>query len=388
MSKQKQKKNPVKVVVVIAIVAALAAAGFFAAKWYTGETGPLQTAAYEAEARRIQDENTDREMDYQIEKMNFENSLAASSSSTEEVRQEAEDLYTVEIDGEEWRLEDKGSAGLRDTRSETVSRADALNGGLLLVNTWHSLPSDFSEDGLISVTSLKISAADHNVKLFPVAAQALSETLEAAKEAGMEHYIVREGYRSVSDQEELFNQKMAKLTSKYSGTKLLEMTKKEVNYPGTSDYHSGMSFRMDLYQSGVTFPKFQSASEQGAWLTANCWKYGIIFRFPTKDFPNASWEDKSYITGVSSQLNLYRYVGKAHSAVMKITGMCLEEYIQFLMDHPHICVYVGGELRYEVVRLSAASTLTSYTIPVANTASSYQYSLDNMEGIVVAYTYN
>ena len=187
-----------------------------------------------------------------------------------------------------------------------------------------------------------------------------------------------------------FNEKMEKLSSRYSSKRLIAETKKEVNYPGTSDYHTGMSFRMDVYQSGnkdLNNQKFQAESAQGAWLTENCWRYGIAFRFPSKDFPNPSWEDKSYKTGVSSQLNLYRYVGKAHSAVMKVMDFCLEEYIEFLMDHPHICIYEDDALVYEIVRLKGANEKTSFQLPVPNPAVSYQASLDNMDGIVMAYSY-
>lgn len=63
-----------------------------------------------------------------------------------------------------------------------------------------------------------------------------------------------------------------------------------------------MSFRMDVYQrdnAALNNLKFQAESEQGAWLTENCWRFGIIFRFPTADFPKG-WEDKSYKTGVSA----------------------------------------------------------------------------------------
>ena len=35
-------------------------------------------------------------------------------------------------------------------------------------------------------------------------------------------------------------------------------------------------------------------------------------------------------------LDLYRYVGEPHALVMKVMGYCLEEYVEFLTDHPHI----------------------------------------------------
>jgi len=292
-----------------------------------------------------------------------------------------------------WRVEDEGTAGLENTSTITMERSQLINGGLLLVNAWHSVPADFSANDLVTVGTtgnFKIQVQDSSVQLFRPAFDALVEALAAAKEEGLEYFIVREGYRSVAAQEELFNEEMQDLSSRYTGNRLIEETKKKVNYPGTSDYHTGMSFRMDVYQSGnseLNNQKFQAESAQGAWLTENCWKYGIIFRFPSRDFPNPSWEDKSYKTGISSQLNLYRYVGKAHSAAMKVLDMCLEEYIEFLIDHPHICIYEDGALAYEVVRIKGASQNTTFALPVPNPANSYQASLDNMDGVVMAYSY-
>ena len=192
-------------------------------------------------------------------------------------------------------MQDEGSAGLENTSTVTLDRAQLINGGLMLVNAWHALPDDFSEDGLVSVGTtgnFKIQVQDGSVQLFQPAFDALVEALTAAKEDGLEYFIVREGYRSVVEQEGLFNDEMQDLSSRYSGNRLIEETKKVVNYPGTSDYHTGMSFRMDVYQSGnsvLNGQKFQAESAQGAWLTENCWRYGIIFRFPSRDFPNASW---------------------------------------------------------------------------------------------------
>ena len=87
-------------------------------------------------------------------------------------------------------------------------------------------------------------------------------------------------------------------------------------------------------------------------------------------------------------MNLYRYVGKAHSAAMRVLNLCLEEYIEFLIAHPHICVYEDGALKYEIVRFKIADDAQSVQLPVPNPASSYQASLDNMGGVVMAYTYS
>ena len=348
---------------------------------------------YRAKRAEVEKINIDGEQDFNA-KMN---ALRASGSTsvdptTGEVTQQDLAFWEATLDEKGWRLEDEGSADLENVSTVTIDRASLLTGGLLLVNPWHALPTDFSDSTLVSIgntSGWKIAVADGNVRVFPDAYDALQNILAGAAEAGFDNYIVREAYRSNDMQTELFNKAMEKISDKYSGDILIEQTKKSVNFPGTSEYQSGLAFRMDIYKkdknSTEVLKKFQE-SDQGKWFTANSWKYGIIFRFPTTDFPSSAWEDKSYKTGVSSTMNLYRYVGKAHAVAMKIMDYCLEEYIEFLVAHPHICIYEDGALRYEVFRV-AAEDAASYDLPVPNPASSYQASLDNMGGVVLAYTY-
>ncbi|MEG1569677.1 MAG: hypothetical protein RR431_00620, partial [Clostridia bacterium] len=87
-------------------------------------------------------------------------------------------------------------------------------------------------------------------------------------------------------------------------------------------------------------------------------------------------------------MNLYRYVGKAHAAAMSVLDYCLEEYVEFLIDHPHICIYEDDALKYEIVRIRMTEDTASFSLPVPNPANDYQASMDNMGGIVMAYSYN
>lgn len=388
------KKDPIKIVLLVTVICLAITLIAVGVSVYTGPDGKLQQTALMVEAQRISDENEEAQLQYDLE-MKAAQQAAQTAPSLNTADELKTDLprWSAALDQATWTVQDMGSIGLENTRTVTYTRQELMLGGLLLVNPWHSLPSDFSEDGLVSVNTASdytIQVESSNVKLFPIAYQALADALDGAKAAGLESYIVREGYRSVAEQTELFNARMDKLSGRYSGNQLIERTKKEVNYPGNSDYHTGMTFRMDVYSKTdreLNNQKFQSESAQGAWLTENCWKYGIIFRFPSKDFPNSSWEDKSYKTGVSSQLNMYRFVGKAHSVAMRVMGMCLEEYIEFMISHPHICIYQDEMLKYEVIRIGSAGDRAQFNIPVTNMARNTQASLDNMDGVVIAYEY-
>lgn len=294
---------------------------------------------------------------------------------------------------EGWDLLDLSSIPLENQTAETRTRADLMNEGMLLVNEWHSRPEDFDETGVVSVAKYytgdnKIQAKDNNVTLFPVAIQALREALNGAKAEGLEHYLVEEGYRSYETQNTYFQNKVTKLSSKYTGDALIAAAKKEVNYPGTSEYNSGLAFELRLYDKtnpDVGTPKY-STTDQGKWMNENCWKYGIVFRFPLGGWPLESSTDKSFKTGVSKRLNLYRYVGRGNAAIMHYLDYTLEEYIEYLQEHPHIALFEDGVLKYEVYRQYVGDEQT-IDVQLTRNAPDYVSSLDNMGAVITVFNY-
>ena len=86
-------------------------------------------------------------------------------------------------------------------------------------------------------------------------------------------------------------------------------------YPGTGDHQTGLSF--DLYLPGWTGQKF-AETEEYAWLLENAHKFGFIFRYP---------EGKENITGYSFEPYHLRFVGQYHAAIIRETGVSLEEYV-------------------------------------------------------------
>ena len=292
---------------------------------------------------------------------------------------------------EGFELIDLSSIPLEHQTAETHYRADLMYNGMLLVNAWHSRPADFDESIATSVAKAysgaeKIQAKDNNVRLLPAALLALHDVLIAAKEAGQEHYLVEEGFRSYKTQEEYYNNKWTKLSSKYEGDALKAAVLKEVNYPGTSEYNSGLAFELRLYDKNdadVAIPKY-STTAQAKWMNENCWKYGIVFRFPQNAWPLETSTDKSFKTGVSKRLNLYRYVGKGNAAVMHYMDFTMEEYIEYLEEHPHIALYEDGHVKYEIYRQVVGDQDPIDVQLTANT-SVYESSLDNMGGVITVF---
>ncbi len=383
MSRRKKKSKAVPVVIVLTVLMiALCVACFYAGHFVeTQRKAAREDLEQRQEAVREENRKIQAEYDARLAELESQTSVTASESWPDHK-------------SKGWDLLDLSSYPLENQTAETKTRAEVMATGMLLVNQWHSRPEDFSEAALVSLGKYyggndKVQVADYTISLFPVAADALKAALDAAKAEDLIHYMVSEGYRSWDTQNTYFQNKVNKLSSKYQGDALIEAAKKEVNYPGTSEFNSGLSFTLRLYDKNdpeVGSTKY-SASTQGRWMNENCWKYGLVFRFPLGGWPLDSSQDKSFKTGVSSKLNLYRYVGKGNAAVMHYMDFCMEEYIEYLEEHPHIALFENGFLKYEIYRQMVGESDT-FDVQLTRNAPSYSTSLDNMGGIITVFEYD
>ena len=112
-----------------------------------------------------------------------------------------------------------------------------------------------------------------------------------------------------------------------------------------------------------------------------------MVRFQTADWPVAGVTDKTYKTGVSSHLNIYRYVGVANAEIMHHLDLCLEEYIEYLLEHPHVAVFEDGVKKYEITRQQVGDESVAFTVDINRLTSNYVMYLDNMGGVITVYTY-
>lgn len=376
--KNQKRRDPIKVMLVWTVcLAVLAAAALLLGNAITSYRSTLLTDMQQ----KAQEINTQRDQEYAKALAEFE---AATQTGT--------NLAWPAPKAEGWDVVDLTTYPLENATLVTMNRVDIMNNGMLLVNQWHSRPDDFSEEALVSIGKYangEIPVANYNLELFPVAIDALKAALAEAKENGHENYMVDEAYRSWETQNALFNKYMEDYSSRYSGDELIERTKRDVNYPGTSEFNSGLAFTMRLYKSGDATVNNSNYVETaaGQWMNENCWKHGLVFRFQKADYPTKGDTDKSYKTGVSATLRCYRYVGEAHAAVMHHLDLCLEEYIEYLQEHPHIAVFENGTLRYEIVRQYVGDDVNPISVTITNKASSYESNLDNMGAVVTVFEY-
>ena len=156
---------------------------------------------------------------------------------------------------------------------------------MLLVNYTNILPEDFS------VETVVIDSQNHTVDAR--IAEDLLAMISAGESEGLD-FVIYTGYRSVSKQKELFE------------------AGKTGAAPGTSEHNSGLA--VDI---GCAKGDFVGSPEE-AWLLEHAHEYGFILRYP---------KDKTEITGFTHEPWHFRYVGKEQAAIIKESGLCIEEYL-------------------------------------------------------------
>ena len=347
----------------------------------------VSAANLDREAAR---ENTELIENYNEEVVEIEN---YNNSLLEEHRPEASSTG--------WDLVDVSGFGVQNKVEKTVSRRDLLLGGGILVNYWHAVPEDMPTDELKSIqvdlnntkdkgeTKWQVGSEGASIKVYPVVLNALDAMLQAAEDDGITDYIVDQAWRSNEAQQEYWDKEAGK--SKYGklmGEELRSAINKTVSYPGTSEYQSGFAVCLLRYKKGEKdFNATFAGTEHSDWLLKNSWKYGFIFRFPITGYPTDDTIDKSWITGRNSQMSVYRYVGKANAAIMNMNGWCMEEYYQYLKDHPHLELYENGVLKYEVVRYQDDG-MNSVTVQFNGACKGNpEVTVDNLGGIIVGMCY-
>ena len=137
--------------------------------------------------------------------------------------------------------------------------------------------------------------------------------LEAARKIAPEETLIS-GYRSVAEQTELYNERVAQLeASGLSHEEAEKQVQTQVQVPGASEHQTGLAIDMSV-EAG-------QSDELGMQLAAIAPQYGFVLRYP---------DGKSNITGVNFENWHFRYVGVENAQYMAKHQLVLEEYIQLL----------------------------------------------------------
>lgn len=175
---------------------------------------------------------------------------------------------------------------------------------LIVVNRWNELPEDYS----VELTELS-NGQKVDSRIYPY----LQEMFDAARAEGI-YPIVREGYRTAEEQQEILDDKIQTYINQgYSQSRAEKTAEEWVALPGTSEHQLGIAVDINADKSKC------SNEEVYAWLAENAYKYGFVLRYPP---------GKQKITGTSYEPWHYRYVGKEVAREIYEREICLEEYFK------------------------------------------------------------
>ena len=178
-----------------------------------------------------------------------------------------------------------------------------MDRSLVLVNPAEKLP-DWYRPNLVDFSGIEMDAS--------VEAPYIAMRDAAAKD-GISLWI-SSAYRSDERQNKLFEQEVELYQKTYPARSVAEaFAERSVARPGCSEHATGLA--LDL--NGVRDDFDQTPAFR--WLDAHAQQYGFILRYP---------KDKQEITRIKYEPWHYRYVGATNAVAMKISGQCLEEYLQ------------------------------------------------------------
>ncbi len=195
-----------------------------------------------------------------------------------------------------------GNVYSRSSNTHEIQVSEEWN--LIVVNRWNELPEDYS----VELTELS-NGQKVDSRIYPY----LQEMFDAARAEGV-YPVVREGYRTEEEQQEILDDKIRTYINQgYSQSRAERTAKEWVALPGTSEHQLGIAVDINADKSMC------SNEEVYAWLAENAYKYGFILRYPP---------GKQEITGTSYEPWHYRYVGVEVAQEIYERGICLEEYFE------------------------------------------------------------
>lgn len=146
-------------------------------------------------------------------------------------------------------------------------------------------------------------------------AEQTKQFLAAARAVAPEESLIS-GYRSVEEQTELYNERVAQLEATgLSHEEAERQAQAQVQVPGASEHQTGLAIDMSA-PNGLSEEVVQQ-------IIALAPQYGFVLRYP---------EGKNAITGVDYENWHFRYVGVENSQYMVKHQLVLEEYIQKLKE--------------------------------------------------------
>lgn len=239
-------------------------------------------------------------------------------SETTESTTEATTTSAEEVTAEETTTEAQTEATAEMTTENTEAESEPVISDIefiidehfFLVNREYPLPDDYEieTDYVQGSYELEVTAAKH-----------CRDMIAAAKEDGIELKVLS-AYRTVSYQKKLFERNIESRMVKYGWSYDEAYADVLINIalPGTSEHNAGLAVDIVTEDDWDTYEAFDQTKEY-RWLQENAADYGFILRY---------LKDKTDITGYIYEPWHYRYVGVEYAAVIRDSGLCLEEFFE------------------------------------------------------------
>ncbi len=230
---------------------------------------------------------------------------------------------SVPMERMEYGEEDLAEYSVSDLKREDV---------LLLINEEYPVSSQMRP----SVSQYK----DTDVIMAEAAMEPFSYLSEAVQEKTGSTLYVRDSYRSLEEQEVVYQEQPDVAA-----------------VPGSSEHMTGLALDVYVAQyAGYGFLK----SDAGQLVNQNCWEYGFIIRYP---------QFRSGDTKIPYEPWHIRYVGRPHAEIIERNNLVLEEYIlgMELGSYYSSCGYCIS--RQSGDRIKMPKNVTQLTVSADNTGN-------------------
>jgi len=243
-----------------------------------------------------------------------------------------------------------------------MDKSDVNRGNLLLINHNNKYEIQDSSD-LVSIAELKTKSyvvTDSVLLLSDTVIKPLNDMMDAFyDETGCDTVAIASAFRDYQRQQEILDY--------YVSIVGFDEAKKWAASPGHSEHHSGLAIDFGIFSDGVVKTFLRTGDCE--WFFQNSDRYGFIPRYPG---------DKSDITKTANEPWHFRYVGLPHAYFIRQSGLCFEEYIEFIMDftrdRPYCATFDGKD--YEVY-------FTRDTDIIVPAGSEADISGNNIDGFIV-----
>lgn len=191
-------------------------------------------------------------------------------------------------------------------KSEPTAYARPEDWFRTLVDPIHAVPEQYVPPDLVPASEAGYSA-DHRIR--ELMAEDLNGLRNAILEAGVPEVAILAAYRSVADQQVLFDARVAELG--------FEGAAEGTARPGHSEHHLGTA--IDVRPIGATDVDASfGETETGRWLAEHAWEHGFVISYP------AGSED---VTCYKYEPWHLRYLGRELASRVQQSGLTLREYL-------------------------------------------------------------